>query len=363
MCNNNKGDADDMMKSSSPPMSPYCFLKISIGGEIMEDKIIIQLDILNRPKTCSSFLALCNTTITTRRSSPQQTYRGSEFHRIVPGMCVQGGDFETFDGTGGFSPLYGRHWDDEHNNNNNNNSSNKNSSNKNNKHDQAGIVSMANPGKKNTNGSQFFITLKPTPHLDANHVVFGRVISGMDTTVQKMADVERDNRNRPVSLQRIVIEDCGLQAQLQQQSPLTDKKKKKKNKKRRRKDDDDDDDDNNSVCDTDNDSDNDNDRDDKKDDDRRRSRKRHKKEKESKKKRDKKHKRRYRDNDDDSSDNDTSSYCASSTSSSNSSNSYDSDGRKQKRKRYKKRSKGERGKHKRSKKTKNIKREKAISSG
>jgi peptidyl-prolyl isomerase G (cyclophilin G) len=363
MCNNNKGDADDMMKSSSPPMSPYCFLKISIGGEIMEDKIIIQLDILNRPKTCSSFLALCNTTITTRRSSPQQTYRGSEFHRIVPGMCVQGGDFETFDGTGGFSPLYGRHWDDEHNNNNNNNSSNKNSSNKNNKHDQAGIVSMANPGKKNTNGSQFFITLKPTPHLDANHVVFGRVISGMDTTVQKMADVERDNRNRPVSLQRIVIEDCGLQAQLQQQYPLTDKKKKKKNKKRRRKDDDDDDDDNNSVCDTDNDSDNDNDRDDKKDDDRRRSRKRHKKKKESKKKRDKKHKRRYRDNDDDSSDNDTSSYCASSTSSSNSSNSYDSDGRKQKRKRYKKRSKGERGKHKRSKKTKNIKREKAISSG
>ena len=352
MCNNNKGDADDMMKSSSPPMSPYCFLKISIGGEIMEDKIIIQLDILNRPKTCSSFLALCNTTITTRRSSPQQTYRGSEFHRIVPGMCVQGGDFETFDGTGGFSPLYGRHWDDEHNNNNNNNSSNKNSSNKNNKHDQAGIVSMANPGKKNTNGSQFFITLKPTPHLDANHVVFGRVISGMDTTVQKMADVERDNRNRPVSLQRIVIEDCGLQAQLQQQSPLTDKKKKKKNKKRRRKDDDDDDDDNNSVCDTDNDSDNDNDRDDKKDDDRRRSRKRHKKEKESKKRRDKKHKRRYRDNDDDSSDNDTSSYCSSSTSSSNSSNSYDSDGRKQKRKRYKKRSKGERGKHKRSKKTK-----------
>jgi peptidyl-prolyl isomerase G (cyclophilin G) len=352
MCNNNKGDADDMMKSSSPPMSPYCFLKISIGGEIMEDKIIIQLDILNRPKTCSSFLALCNTTITTRRSSPQQTYRGSEFHRIVPGMCVQGGDFETFDGTGGFSPLYGRHWDDEHNNNNNNNSSNKNSSNKNNKHDQAGIVSMANPGKKNTNGSQFFITLKPTPHLDANHVVFGRVISGMDTTVQKMADVERDNRNRPVSLQRIVIEDCGLQAQLQQQSPLTDKKKKKKNKKRRRKDDDDDDDDNNSVCDTDNDSDNDNDRDDKKDDDRRRSRKRHKKKKESKKKRDKKHKRRYRDNDDDSSDNDTSSYCSSSTSSSNSSNSYDSDGRKQKRKRYKKRSKGERGKHKRSKKTK-----------
>ena len=346
MCSKKKSDVDTTKLSSS--MS-YCFLQISIGGEMMKDKIIIEFDTLNRPKTCRSFLALCTSSITTRKSSPQQTYRGSEFHRIVPGMCVQGGDFEKFDGTGGFSPLYGHHWEDEHiNTNNSNNSSNKNSSNKNNKHDQAGIVSMANPGKKNTNGSQFFITLKPTPHLDANHVVFGRVISGMDTTVQKMADVERDNKNRPVSLQRIVIEDCGLHAQLQQQSTLTDDKKmkkKKKNKKRRRKDDDND---TSGVDDTDNDSDN--------DDDRRRSRKRHKKKKESRKidrkKRERKHRRRYQDNDENSSDNDVSSYCSSSTSSSSSSNSYDSDDRKQKRKRYKKKSKGERGKHKRSKKTK-----------
>ena len=344
MCSKKKRDVDTTKLSSS--MS-YCFLQISIGGEMMKDKIIIEFDTLNRPKTCRSFLALCTSSITTRKSSPQQTYRGSEFHRIVPGMCVQGGDFEKFDGTGGFSPLYGHHWEDEHINTN---SSNKNSSNKNNKHDQAGIVSMANPGKKNTNGSQFFITLKPTPHLDANHVVFGRVISGMDTTVQKMADVERDNKNRPVSLQRIVIEDCGLHAQLQQQSTLTDGKKmrkKKKNKKRRRKDDDDND--TSGVDDTDNDSDN--------DDDRRRSRKRHRKKKESRKidrkKRERKHRRRYQDNDENSSDNDVSSYCSSSTNSSSSSNSYDSDDRKQKRKRYKKKSKkGARGKHKRSKKTK-----------
>ena len=298
MCSKKKSDVDTTKLSSS--MS-YCFLQISIGGEMMKDKIIIEFDTLNRPKTCRSFLALCTSSITTRKSSPQQTYRGSEFHRIVPGMCVQGGDFEKFDGTGGFSPLYGHHWEDEHINNDNF-SSNKNSSNKNNKHDQAGIVSMANPGKKNTNGSQFFITLKPTPHLDANHVVFGRVISGMDTTVQKMADVERDNKNRPVSLQRIVIEDCGLHAQLQQQSTLTDDKKmKKKNKKRRRKDDDDND--TSGVDDTDNDSDN--------DDDRRRSRKRHKKKRESRKidrkKRERKHRRRYQDNDENSSDNDVSS--------------------------------------------------------
>ena len=299
MCSKKKSDVDTTKLSSSMSSMSYCFLQISIGGEMMKDKIIIEFDTLNRPKTCRSFLALCTSSITTRKSSPQQTYRGSEFHRIVPGMCVQGGDFEKFDGTGGFSPLYGHHWEDEHINTN---SSNKNSSNKNNKHDQAGIVSMANPGKKNTNGSQFFITLKPTPHLDANHVVFGRVISGMDTTVQKMADVERDNKNRPVSLQRIVIEDCGLHAQLQQQSTLTDDKKmKKKNKKRRRKDDDDND--TSGVDDTNNDSDN--------NDDRRRSRKRHKKKKESRKidrkKRERKHRRRYQDNDENSSDNDVSS--------------------------------------------------------
>ena len=198
-----------------------CFFRVSIGGEILEKDIVVELDMENYPKTSESFLSLCDGTGSTRgdakdssshrgdcstdslvrtsRQSPQPMYRGCEFHRVVPGLCVQAGDWERFDGTGGFSPLYGRNWKDEEATP---------GGKKHNKHDREGIVSMANAGKPNTNGSQFFITLKPTPHLDGRHTVFGKVVSGVES-VRKMADVERGEKDRPVSLQRIVIEHCG----------------------------------------------------------------------------------------------------------------------------------------------------------
>jgi cyclophilin family peptidyl-prolyl cis-trans isomerase len=224
-------------KRSQDKKSIQCFFRISIGGEILSEDIVIELDIQNRPKTCESFLSLCadsgsirsdvkdnarhanannnnnvstdsDSPIRTNRRSPQPTYRGCEFHRVVPGLCVQAGDWERFDGTGGFSPLYGRNWKDEKGTPGGGNNNKNQTTNKNNKHDREGIVSMANAGKPNTNGSQFFVTLKPTPHLDGKHTVFGRVVSGMES-VRKMADVEREEKDRPVSLQRIVIEDCG----------------------------------------------------------------------------------------------------------------------------------------------------------
>jgi len=101
-------------------------------------------------------------------------YNDTTFHRVIPGFMVQGGD-PTGTGTGG--PGY--RFADEFN--------------KNLHHDSEGIFSMANAGP-GTNGSQFFITLAPTPHLDGLHTVFGKIITGMDVV---KAIRERDPMSDP----------------------------------------------------------------------------------------------------------------------------------------------------------------------
>jgi len=108
---------------------------------------------------------------------------------------VQGGDFEHFNGTGGYSVLNtsARTFADE---------SFAIS------HDKAGILSMANKGK-NTNGSQFFITLQPTPHLNQKHVVFGQVVEGMSAVHSMATDVELEG-TKPTAMQKIIIVDCGV---------------------------------------------------------------------------------------------------------------------------------------------------------
>ncbi|KAF4320407.1 hypothetical protein BBO99_00005769 [Phytophthora kernoviae] len=166
------------------------YFDVSIGGS-RAGRIVFRL-YPGLPKTTENFRSLCTGERGLGRSTGKPLhYKKVPFHRTIKGFMLQGGDFSRYNGTGGES-IYGEKFADE---------SFKY------RHNKAGLLSMANAGK-NTNGSQFFITTVPTPHLDGKHVVFGEVVSGMDV-VRKMENVETVANDKPAPMQAVVIEDCG----------------------------------------------------------------------------------------------------------------------------------------------------------
>jgi peptidylprolyl isomerase len=174
--------------SDDPRITKRTFFDIEIDGE-PAGRIVFGLFGKDVPRTAENFRALCTGEKgTSKTSGARLWYKGSTFHRVVPNFMLQGGDFTNRDGTGGES-IYGARFRDE---------------NFNIRHTAPGLLSMANSGT-NTNGSQFFITTAPTPWLDGKHVVFGKVLEGMDI-VKKIESL--GSQSGQVSAD-VRIVDCG----------------------------------------------------------------------------------------------------------------------------------------------------------
>ena len=163
------------------------FFDVTIGGQ-SAGRVVIDLT-ANTPITSENFRALCTGEKGQGTQGKALHYKGSAFHRVIPGFMAQGGDFTQGNGRGGES-IYGNKFADE---------------NFINRHSQRGVLSMANAGP-GTNGSQFFLCFGATPHLDGKHVVFGYVTAGLEV-LQALEAVGSSPSGATSS--PCVIADCG----------------------------------------------------------------------------------------------------------------------------------------------------------
>ncbi|KAK8935385.1 Peptidyl-prolyl cis-trans isomerase CYP19-1 [Platanthera zijinensis] len=167
--------------------NPRVFFDIAIGGS-SAGRVVMELFADTTPRTAENFRALCTGEKGNGKSGKPLHFKGSTFHRVIPGFMCQGGDFTAGNGTGGES-IYGAKFADE---------------NFVKKHTGPGILSMANAGA-NTNGSQFFICTEKTSWLDGKHVVFGQVVEGLNV----IRDVEKVGSSSGRTSKTVTIADCG----------------------------------------------------------------------------------------------------------------------------------------------------------
>ena len=160
-----------------------------------EGDVDVELEAKRVPRTVENFVGLATgeRTWTDPETGTdvdgEPLYEDVHFHRVIDGFMIQTGD-PTGTGRGGPGYRFDDEFHDEL------------------RHDGPGVLSMANAGP-NTNGSQFFITLDATPHLDGDHAVFGAVTEGMDV-VREIGSVETDDADRPIEavlLESVTIHD------------------------------------------------------------------------------------------------------------------------------------------------------------
>jgi peptidyl-prolyl cis-trans isomerase A (cyclophilin A) len=171
------------MDTPAPPVNVPGSGPLMARFKTSEGDIEVELFENDAPRTVANFVALARGDVEWRRPNGQTTseplYSGTVFHRVIPEFMIQGGCPQST-GTGG----PGWKFRDEPNSR---------------RHDTPGVLSMANAGP-NTNGSQFFITEVPTPHLDGKHTVFGKVKKGLEL-VPKIARMG----NAKVRLEQVEI--------------------------------------------------------------------------------------------------------------------------------------------------------------
>jgi peptidyl-prolyl cis-trans isomerase A (cyclophilin A) len=171
-------EEEDAMQGAPPEMQLDDEADYRATMETSQGTVVLDLYEDLTPITVNNFVALAR----------DGFYDGLIFHRVIEGFMIQGGDPQG-DGTGGPGYTFEDEIVDGIT------------------FEEPGLLAMANSGP-DTNGSQFFITVAPTPHLDGLHTIFGRVIDGMDV-VRSVSRVETDDQDRPV--EPVVIESIAVE--------------------------------------------------------------------------------------------------------------------------------------------------------